>query len=162
MAALTWKVLIACLCLSVSLAHAQERKPLAELKRIQLSINITGTPDAASTCGITDKLIRDAFMHPASSAKFSIVNDKPQAAFLITVYVLHSPPGICATHVKSTLLYRGTVPLDFSGRTDVLPVMLWDLYRAGISGSNAHTDMVRKITEDSAKAFVTEWNLQNK
>jgi hypothetical protein len=54
------------------------------------------------------------------------------------------------------------VPLDFSGRTDVLPVLLWDLYRGGISGSNAHTDMVRKITEDIAKAFVTEWNLQNK
>lgn len=95
---------LTCLCAASNIAHAQgsavdelRRKPLAELRQIELSIE--DLSDDAQACGINRQLINDAFMYPASSASFSIVGDGNSTIFYIHIATLRSLANLCTSSV---------------------------------------------------------------
>jgi hypothetical protein len=147
------------LCLTAMPTHAQTHESLRGLKRLHLKIDhTTGQP---AECGITKQLIHDAFMYPASGAKFEVVDDPNAPTFLIEIITFKSLT-FCSTSVNFLVATYQPVTLAFSNQTIALPLLLH--YQAGLAASDVseHPARMKVQIEDMTKAFITVWNLANK
>ena len=148
------------LCLATTTAHAQS-PGLSGLKEIHLLIE--GLSKDAEACGITQQLIRDAFMYPASGAKFNVVDTTAAPTFYIQISTLRLHPiSGCASSINAQVYVTQNVTLDFSNTGVFAEVVLWNGSYL-VSGSPAdHPTQVKEDVEDLTKEFITKWNLSNK
>jgi hypothetical protein len=155
-------IVVACLCVSASFANAQDNTLLSGLKRINLLIeNLTND---AQSCGITNALVREAFMYPASSARFSVEQGSSIPTFYILITTVRTQNGICASSVKVEVYSFEMVKLTFSGRSDfAAKVALWQFDWLGIDfDPHIHGEAIKKILDEATRSFITDWNLANK
>jgi hypothetical protein len=112
-------------------------------------------------CGITDKLIHDAFMYPASSAQFQIFstppNGKVQAVLSIDVRTLVPTEGFfCVSNIKLTVSHFQSIKY-FTEESEQGLIFVWQNDWLGYSVPSAHPSQVKAAVEDLAKSFITDW-----
>jgi hypothetical protein len=103
-------IIAACLFVSVRGGYAQESFRLGGVKTVRLLIE-DFSPKAAE-CGISEDLVRSAFMYPASSARFKIVSEASDATFYIAVTTVYAP--LACARPQSTLMCAQSVNLSYS------------------------------------------------
>jgi hypothetical protein len=147
------------LCLTPIEANAQDLYlGLTHLNKFHLTVFLPN----ADKCGITKQLIEDAFMYPASGAKFQVADDPNSGEINIEIETVQLGPGICASSVSLHVLYRQPVTLEYSNTMARAAVLLWN--RAGVVTSidSEHASQIKQGVEDVTKSFITQWNLSNK
>jgi hypothetical protein len=158
-------IIIAICCVAMQSSYAQSHFPaLSKLKQIQLAIILT---EDAVPCGITQKMVRDAFMYSASSAKLVVADASSdswyhRSTFVLRIATFRSTSGICTSAIDAELVYLTKVDFDFSGESYVSRVLLWDSGWVGLDDSNGHGQQIKTEVENLTKLFITEWNLANK
>src|ERR1039458_3917383 len=110
-------IVVACLCVRASFCKAPDISLLWALKRINLLIE--NLSNDAQSCGITNALVREAFMYPASSARFSVEQGSSIPTFYILITTVRTQNGICASSVKVEVYSFEMVKLTFSGRSEI-------------------------------------------
>jgi hypothetical protein len=137
---------------------------LRGLKSIDLFIE--GVDDEAQRCGITETLIRDAFLYPISQSKLQFSHHAGGPTFLVRVtIVIQERPNQCISFVETAVRNYQKVQLDYA--KDDPPTWAWvSLWPGGwgeaslIVGEPAQR--LRNWIENATKKFVTAWNLANK
>ncbi len=111
----------------------------------------------STACGITTKLVHDAFTKSAESAGFEILEvNESRAAFYIQINTVR-PNGICISSINFELFYIEIVRLDFSREEEKVEISLWRDSWLGRATAN----QIRKVIEDKIRAFVIHWKLAN-
>jgi hypothetical protein len=153
------------ICIFVaSPANAQmgkdDTRALRGLKSIYLAIE--GVDDEAQRCGITESLIRDAFLLPISQSKLQLSHDKTGPMFYIGVVVaIQAQPNQCVSFLQLAVINIQRVQLDYTDESPTLAmVRLWD--DGWLTVGNPHSERVRNAIENATKKFLTTWNLANK
>lgn len=83
----------------------------------QVELVIEDLDQAARSCGVTEDRIHDAFMYPASSARFRVLEKRgtpSDPAFYIAVTTVTSS-GVCASSIEVRLYYDLLVTIPSSG-----------------------------------------------
>jgi hypothetical protein len=148
------------LCLTPIEANAQH-DGLTHLNKFHLNVALTAEGDAKE-CGITKQLVEDAFMYPASGAKFQVVGDPNSAQIGIGILTVQVGPGLCASSVVLNVTSIQTVTLDYSNTTISAAVLLWNKAGVVTSPRSQHASQIKQGVEDVTKSFITQWNLSNK
>jgi hypothetical protein len=133
--------------------------PLKGLKSIHLLVEDLN--EESQRCGITEPLIHDAFMFPASSSKINISNDRGPT-FYVKVATLFDRLG-CFSLLKVEVYINQSVKLNYiDGPPAFVHVRLWQEERLITSKIEEHGQRIRNNVENSTKNFLTEWNLANR
>jgi hypothetical protein len=139
--------------------------PINDLRGInRIRLLVEKLNESHDECRITEALIRDAFMYPASGARFVVVNDilgVPFMYFNIATMWIKSDQR-CFSHVDMRLQVNQNVKLEASGRTIFSTIELWTLQSIWTSGKDRHAQAIRDSIEQMTKKFITDWNLDNK
>jgi hypothetical protein len=139
-------------------AYADSR--LVGLTSVHLLIE--GLMKDGEACGITKSMIREAFMNPASSARFDLTSDDKSAAFYINVNTVRSAEGTCASNVQVQVYYLQNVELQFSKKESFVRIVLWQQAGLYVGGEQSeHAERVKQVIGDLTKHFIAEWNLAN-
>jgi hypothetical protein len=161
---------LACLLTSVTWAECwaqatfrdTQRSILRGIKSISLRVSLDGD---AQRCGITESLIHDAFMFPASSSKIRVSNDAwPKFVVYVATLNPRQPAGGCSSHVTVEVVNYQDVKLDYAGEDKPpvrVKVTLWEHSWSDLSGIETHGQIVRTSVEDATKKFLAEWNFAN-
>jgi hypothetical protein len=152
------------LCLTTNSVNAVPRPGLIGIKRVHLVIEQLNSD--AKACGITEQLIHDAFMYPASGAKFEVVDqvglgDQVTPMFYINVNTTRLNP-VCASAINMDVRFIQMITSPFSKHSLASRIVLWDESYVGASAPNDHPTQMKNVIEDLTKDFITEWNLSNK
>ena len=140
-------------------AQVNYASPLKGLKSIHFVVDLNGENQR---CGITEPLIHDAFMFPASSSKIHISNDRGPM-FHVLVATLTEVGG-CISNLKVEVSNYQPVKLEYTdGPPAFVPVRLWQEEQLIVSSKmKDHGQRVRNEVENSTKKFLTERNLANR
>ena len=151
------------LLMNVGFGHAQTNRS-GDLKGMtQIHLLIETLTDDAKACGITEELIRDAFMYPASSSRLQITSDPASPTFYIQVSTLRlNPEGICFSGVNYESYNSQFVQPYFAPTPKLYDVVFWKTGYVFFSGKNQHVQLLKENIEDHVKRFLTTWNLDNK
>jgi hypothetical protein len=158
-------LVLAAVCIFVADASSaqmgkNDTRALRGLKSIALLVE--GLDEEAQRCGITESLIRDAFLFPISQSKIELSDGKIGPKFWIRVtVVIQRQPNQCVSSLELAVINYQRVQLDY---TDEPPpwvmVRLWD--DSWITVGPQHAQRVRNAVENATKKFLTTWNLANK
>jgi hypothetical protein len=156
-------ILVAVFSLSLS-QHARAQTMDNALRGLDVvRLAIENLDEDSKACGITEDLVRNAFMFPASAAKFKVVHvGASVSVFYINVLTLRTNTPQCISSVTTDLRTYQPVDLKQSNRTVFTIVVLWNKGRVFVSNPNAHAEQVKTAIEGLTKEFVIEWNLDNK
>ena len=133
---------------------------LKGLKSIHLLVEELN--EESQRCGITQPLIHDAFMFPASSSKMHISNDNTVPIFYVHVLtILQGHLGWCVSHLRVELYTNQWVKLDYTDDAWV-HMRLWQEEVLITSKIEDHGQLIRNNVENLTKKFLTEWNLANR
>ena len=133
----TLLLFVAYLFLANGFAHAQS---LQGLSKIQLVIEDPDKDKGATACGITNKLIKDAFMYPVSASALQVTNDPAAPIFYIQPATLKLPVG-CFTSINFQLYENQYVKPTFAeGPSRPAEVVYWeDTFVVAASEENRHS-----------------------
>jgi hypothetical protein len=150
---------------SAALGEAGEtREPLRGITAVRLKP--LGVDREAERCGITESLVREAIMFPASMSKLRITDQGGflSPVLLITVSVLHlDRDDQCFSSVRLELLNNQQIKLDFSNEPPVwVDVLLWRNTWIFASSASRHPLQLRTAIESQTKKFLADWSLANK
>jgi hypothetical protein len=148
---------------AVAQMGSEETRPLRGLKSIRLSVE--GIDDEAQKCGVTESLIREAFLFPLSQSRIKFTTDKMAPLFWVRANVLiQERPGQCISSLELAVVNYQRVQLDYLDDRDEPPV--WAFVRLWDAGTllvgTRHAERVRAAVENATKKFVTTWNLANR
>jgi hypothetical protein len=78
-------------------------------------------------CGITEELIREGFMYPASSASFKVTDESKAnvPVFFVNVISMREDNGYCVSRVTVQVYVSQDVMLEFSEHPIFGAVELW-------------------------------------
>ena len=140
-------------------AQVNYASPLKGLKSIHFVVDLNGENQR---CGITEPLIHDAFMFPASSSKIHISNDRGPM-FHVLVATLNQVGG-CISNLKVEVSNYQPVKLEYTdGPPAWVVVRLWQEELLIVSSKmKDHAQRIRTEVENLTKKFLTEWNLANR
>jgi hypothetical protein len=126
-------------------------------------------------CGIDETLVREAFMYPASAARFHIVKQIdertleqqgfPAGNFIIKITTLQENATQCFSTVDASVVTFQSVKLEFSGLEEFGNIELWTLGSDGWivrSSILDHPHYISEAVETIARKFITEWNEDNR
>jgi hypothetical protein len=133
---------------------------LRGLKSIDLLI--TGVDDEAQRCGITETLVRDAFLYPISQSKLQFLHYAAGATFFIRVNALiQRQPNQCISSLELSVMNYQMVQLDYADEAPTWAwVRLWDF--SSIIVGEPLAERVRNTIDRATKKFLTTWNFVNK
>ena len=161
---------IACACLLAmghsSIAQISEERSREALRGLtSIAVLVDGLDEEAARCGITQALIRDAFMFPASQTKIEVRDNaaSPGWMFYVRVVVLiQERPNQCISYLEFAVHNLQKISLDhYSQRSAVwASVRVWD-YGSMRVGKD-HPQQVRTAIENATKKFLAIWNEANK
>ena len=153
-----------CLFIGAGFGDAQAGSHSGDLTGItKIELLIESLTANAKACGITEKMISDAFMYPASSSRLQIARDDLDVpSFYIQVTTLHTNSGACASSINFRLWYRQPVKPVFAESPRGLDIVFWIDGSIVMSAQNHHAQMVKEDVENYTKKFLTNWNLDNK
>jgi hypothetical protein len=155
---------LACACAALGLSVADgaaqtEGNQLRGAESFHLIIQTTNP--SGDACGVTEERIREAFMFPASGAKFAIAEIAPLAIHIVSLGG-DVKDGRCATHVKLLVYFYLTVEPRFAKAPFEGRVVVWDGDALSFSGRDDHPKEVREVVDALTRKFVTDWNMDNK
>jgi hypothetical protein len=130
----------------------------------QISLLIEPLDEDQKECQLTEALIHDAFMYPASGARFVIVKEAiavPKMYFNITTLFFRQNQ-VCFSNVDIRLQVHQEARLETSGRSILATILLWNVSSVRSSVRGRHAQPIREAIEEATKKFVTDWNLDNK
>jgi hypothetical protein len=156
---------VVCVFVANSASAQTDADALRGLKSIDLFIE--GVDDEAQRCGITETLIRDAFLYPISQSKLQFAHHAGGPTFFVRVSLLiQRHPEQCISFVEAAVRNYQKVQLDYLKEDDP-PTWAWvNLWPSGwgeaslIVGQPAQR--VRNVIENVTKKFLTAWSLANK
>jgi hypothetical protein len=153
-----------CLFMTAGFGHARAESYVGSLTGVtKIELLIEDLDANNKACGITEEIIRDAFMYPASSSRLQIARDDPSAPFFyIQVTTLHSNVGACASHIHYQLYFHQLVQPVFTPSPRNLDMVFWNEGSIMMSQQNQHAQMVKENVENYTKKFLTKWNFDNK
>jgi hypothetical protein len=130
----------------------------------QIDLLIEVLSENAKACQITDALIHDAFMHPASSARFTMKEGHDRLPFMyFNITTLFDKPNeLCVSNISMHLHVHQDVKLEATGRSVFTTVQLWSGGAMTISTRGRHGQAVRDVIATHTKKFITDWDLGNK
>lgn len=132
----------------------------------QISVGVTGLDKDAAACGITEQVLKQAFMYPASGAKFKVVPVNMFVAPNMDIAVIYgtiNSGNTCICALTLNLTSFQSVQLLPYGRYAVgAQILLWQHQELMWAGKQMHLKQVTEAVERSAKSFITKWNLANK
>jgi len=129
----------------------------------QIDLLVEVLSENAKACQITDALIHDAFMYPASSARFAMKEGHDRSPFMyfnITT-LFNKLNELCVSYISMHLQIHQDVKLEATGRSVFTTVQLWSGGAMGISTRDRHGQVVRDVVATHTKKFITDWNLGN-
>jgi hypothetical protein len=154
-------IFIIAICLLGSVHQARSEVTDQRLKDVkQITLLVEELHKDSTYCGVTKDFIREAFMYPASSARFKVVGSSP-AVFYINVNTGRAGDD-CFSAIDIQLYMYQRVKLQLSNRIVYDDVVLWST--GGILGSDrsTHGQKIREAVEEYTKRFIPQWNLDNK
>ncbi len=113
-------------------------------------------------CGLTEKTLRAAAMFPLSASNVDVVPSAKVALYVNVNTLYIAPTDSCVSSVLVRVYTPQTVTLHFSGVDKFARVELWEKGSIHSSGRASHPRQISEAIESSTKAFVTDWNLDNK
>lgn len=128
----------------------------------QINLLIERLDNNSQTCGITEALIRDAFMFPVSSSRMQISNAYDVPTFYIQVTTLHDRTGLCVSSINMRAYNFQSLKLTYGTTKDYFKIELWSEGWVGYTQATRHGQRIRETIETLTKKFVTAWNLANK
>ena len=146
-----------CLFLGAGFSSAQtESRVGAPARLTQVFLSIENLPPTAKACGITENLIKDAFVTSASFSRLQITDDMRAPTFYIHVGTFQSSTGLCVSPTNYRLYIRQQAQPPFN------ELDLWIDGSIVQSKKSEHAQMVKEDVETYAKKFLTQWNLDKK
>lgn len=144
--------------------QAQAQTYRNQLRAInQISYLLEPLDEDQKECQLTEALIRDAFMFPASSARFVVQEQLGLPAFYINVTtLLFKRNDVCFSNIDMRLRVFQEMKLETSGRSIFATILLWNVSSVRSSVKGQHGRSVREAIEEGTKKFITNWNLDNK
>ena len=150
-------------------AQAQARTNGNQLRGInQISLQFDRFNDDEKDCHITQNLIRDAFMYPASTARFivketvGVPHGLPFMDFNVNT-ILFKSDQLCFSNIDMRLRVFQDAKLEASGRYIFAFIEVWSVgSMLRVSDNGRHRQLVRDAIEGATKKFITDWNLDNK
>jgi S1-C subfamily serine protease len=153
-------VMASAMILLPSQGHAQTLNHLLRgVSKVQLVIENLAERD--KECGLTEQAIRAAVMYPLSSTKIE-VGSSHVALYVAANSLSFRAASLCVTHYSVQVFTAQSVTLEFSGHDNFAQIELWN---SGSILSSDRSDHARRVTgsiEQRVKAFITDWNLDNK
>ena len=152
---------VACLLLD---GQAQAQTYRNQLRGInQIGLLVEPLDDDQKECGLTEALIRDAFMYPASGARFVVkeVVGVPHMYFNITTLFFRQNQ-VCFSNIDVRLRVFQEMKLEASGRNILATIQLWNDTLVRSSSKGRHAQAIREEIDQKTKKFITDWNLDNK
>jgi hypothetical protein len=132
----------------------------------ELELFIEDLDSASQKCGITESLIRDAFMFPVSSSRLNIVSKASytRPAFYIRVTTLDPRNSSqCITMLEASVINYQLVKLDYKDDEPSRVILrLWEDAQVTNTTRSDHPRLIQRAVEAATKRFVTIWNIANK
>jgi hypothetical protein len=132
----------------------------------ELKLLVDGLDADSQKCGITESLIRDAFMFPVSSSRLNIVSKASYAGPVFYIRVTTLDPrnsSQCVTSLEAEVINFQLVKLDYKDdEPSWVTVKLWDDIWVTSSNRADHPQKIQHAVENATKKFVTIWNIANK
>jgi hypothetical protein len=165
------KLTFGLLTASILLAEqAQAQMSGNQLRGIdQITLVFEQLDEDQKECQITEALIRESFMYPASGARFVVKETMPGVPhgfpfihFNITTLSSRQNQA-CLSNRDMRLRAIQDVKLVASGRNIFGVIQLW--FGGGVlqvSPKGRHGQAIREGIEEKTKKFITDWNLDNK
>ncbi len=121
-----------------------------------------GNDRDAAECGLSKDAISNAVKYVFSSARFKVGN--PPLAYGVDISILKlNRQEECVYNIRSSAFTFEKLVLSVSGTEVTSRVMLWeDPGTIGIWPKSTFTHEIIETTEQQAKNFVKDWNLDNK
>jgi hypothetical protein len=143
-------------------AQPQPQPSRAKLRGInQIGLTVEVLSEVAKECRISEALIRDAFMYPASSARFAVKENVLLPYMYFNIITL-KPVQLCASAIDMSFRVSQGVKLEASGQFIFATIELWNDGGLRVSSNHQHGQAVRNEIEEETKKFITAWNLDNR
>jgi hypothetical protein len=129
-----------------------------------LGLVVEGLDDDSGKCGITEDVIRDAFLYIATSAKFRVTTERYAPQFIVHVTTLiQRNPRQCVTNLAIEVAKAQTVTLEFGDKLSTsVWVQLWRDDWIAVSVAERHRQQVQNGVEGATKKFIAAWTMENK
>jgi hypothetical protein len=140
-----------------AIAQMGEHKVDALRGLTSISIVVDSLDEDERRCGITEQLIRDAFLYPIGQSRIRLSTSELEGpVFWVRVTTLiQRQPNQCISAVEMRVFRYHQVQLDYAP-----PMGLWDA--ATIIVGDRHAERLGAAVESATKRFVTTWNLANR
>jgi hypothetical protein len=103
-------------------------------------------------------------MYPLSSTRLKVTSSFPifDVLFNINTTSLRLPNGVCITHVLVTVSAFPIATFPFTAKQKTVEARLWTGGSIISSSKGDHPQRISNQVEMQTKAFLTDWNLDNK
>ena len=148
--------------INVATTHAQ--KPAHQLRGLtELKLRIEILDKDATTCGINDSLVRNAFMYPARGAGLNVVTEPSAGAPVFHINIITTRDrDLCVSSVQVRVYNYQRVKLEYQEYETFAEVTLWTAGLVAFADQRRHGNQIKSAVKDMTKNFVTVWNLSNK
>jgi hypothetical protein len=162
-----WITLVCATTLAVSVGVnaqiSQEGSQRALVGLDSIAFFVEPFDDDDKSCGITEALVRDAFLYPISSSRLHVSKGFSGPVFDVRITtILQRQPRQCFSSVTARVFDFQNVPVDFAhGAIREVALVLWDNERLLVSSPSDHSGRIRTAVRESTEKFLMRWNLAN-
>jgi hypothetical protein len=156
-------IMASLLCVGTDLANAETIEKLRGLMSVRLIV--PELDEDAKSCGLSQELVRDAVMFPASSSKLEFLDATGDGAVfeVVITTMVQERPVQCITNLAINVWIVERVKFDYApDAIRYAAVTMWFSGAICVSVATKHPQMLRTAIENKTKKFLTDWNLANK